>query len=177
MLLVPLHRSLAEERPDLARQWDFESDGSHTTSTVSVGSQYRASWRCERGCVHCGLPHEWVATVVQRSQKGTGCPFCSGRKVCKCQSLAAKHPQLMKQWDWEGNQATDPYSVSCYSKRKVWWTCTEHGQWDASPHGRVQHTSGCPECARQRRSQPRATRGLVKDELPDIYAELHPVQE
>ena len=138
--------------PDLARQWDFESNGSHTPSTVSAGSEYRASWRCERGYVHCGLPHEWVATVVQQSQNGTGCPFCSGRYVCKCQSLAAKHPQLMKQWDWEGNQGADPYSVSCYSQKKVLWTCTEHGQWAARPDRRVYRATGCPECARHRRS-------------------------
>ena len=124
--------------------------------------------------MHCGLPHRWVATVVHRSRAGTGCPFCSGYNVCKCQSLAAKHPQLMKQWDREGNQGTDPYRVACSSRRMVRWTCTEHGQWDASPLKRVYYTTGCPECARQRRSQPRKGRGLVKDELPDIYAELHP---
>ena len=169
-----LHGSLAEERPDLARQWDLESNGSHTPSTVPAGSTYRASWRCERGCVHCGLPHEWVAAVAQRSQKGSGCPFCSGRNVCKCQSLAAKHSQLMKQWDWEGNQGTDPYSVGCYSTKKVLWTCSEHGQWDATPKSRLKNTIGCPECVRQHSLQPRVRRGLVKDELPDIYAELHP---
>ena len=80
----------------------------------------------------------------------------------------------MKQWDWEGNQGTDPYSAGCYSQKKVRWTCTQHGQWDASPDMRVHRTTGCPECARQRKSQPRIGRGLVKDELPDIFAELHP---
>ena len=171
-----LHGSLAEERPDLARQWNFEGNDSHTPSTVSAGSRYRASWRCEIGCVHCGLPHEWVATVKLRSRAGTGCPFCSGKRVCKCQSLAAKHPRLMKQWDWEGNQGTDPYSVASASTIKVLWTCTEHGQWDASPQKRVYNMTGCPECARQRRSQPLVRRGLVKDEFPDIYAELHPTR-
>ena len=171
-----LYGSLAEENPRLARQWDFESNGSHTPSTVSAGSNFRASWRCERGCVHCGLPHEWVVAVAQRSHKGTGCPFCSGINVCRCQSLAAKHPQLMKQGDWEGNQGTDPYSMGCSSTKKVLWTCTEHGQWAASPHKRVHNMTGCPKCARQRLSQPRVRRGFVKDEFLEIYAELHPTR-
>ena len=114
--------------------------------------------------------------MQDRSQQGTGCPFCSGHKTCKCRSLAAKHPQLMKQWDWEGNQGTDPYSVGCYSHRKVLWRCTEHGLWDASPAARVMYETGCPECARQQRSSPRPRRGYVKDELPDVYAELHPTK-
>ena len=135
-----------------------------------------ASWRCDRGCEHCGLPHEWVASVVNRSQKGTGCPFCSGHKICRCRSLAANNPELMEQWDWDGNQGVEPYGVGCYSTKKVSWICTEHGQWDASPAKRVHSKTGCPECARQRRSEPRPRRGLLRDELPDIYAELHPTR-
>ena len=171
-----LHGSLAEERPDLARQWNPDSNGSHNPNSVSAASGFVASWRCEKGCEHCGLPHEWRARVTHRSQLGTGCPFCSGRKTCKCQSLAARHPELMKQWDWDGNQDIDPYSVGCYSSKKVSWTCTEHGQWDATPAMRANRKTGCPECARQRRSGPRPQRGLLRDELPDVYAELHPTK-
>ena len=114
--------------------------------------------------------------MTHRSQLGTGCPFCSGRKTCRCQSLAARHPELMKQWDWDGNQDIDPYSVGCYSSKKVSWTCTEHGQWDATPAMRANRKTGCPECARQRRSGPRPQRGLLRDELPAVYAELHPTK-
>ena len=114
--------------------------------------------------------------MVDRSLQGTGCPFCCGLKTCRCQSLAAKYPTLMEQWDWDGNQGTDPYSIGCYSTKKVSWTCTEHGQWDATPQSRTDSKSGCPECARQRRSEPWPRRGLVKDELPDVYAELHPTK-
>ena len=171
-----LHGSLAEEYPDLARQWIHESNGSHTPSSVSAGSVFLASWRCDRGCEHCGLPHEWRARVAVRSQMGTGCPFCSGQKTCRCCSLAAKHPELMEQWDWDGNQGTDPYGVGCSSHKKVSWICTEHGQWDASPAKRVKYRTDCPDCARQRSLEPRPGRGYLKDELPDVYAELHPTK-
>ena len=135
-----------------------------------------ASWRCDRGCEHCGTPHEWVARVAGRFQQGSGCPFCSGLKICRCCSLAAKHPELMEQWDWDGNQGTDPYGVSCYSRKKVSWLCIEHGQWDASPGMRVGKWTGCPECARQRKRGIRPQRGFLRDELPDVYAELHPTK-
>ena len=108
--------------------------------------------------------------------KGTGCPFCSGHKTCGCQSLAAKHPELMEQWGWDGNQGTDPNKVACCSKKKVSWICTEHGQWDATPVMRVREKTGCSECARQRNLGPRPQRRLVKDEIPDVYAELHPTK-
>ena len=80
----------------------------------------------------------------------------------------------MEQWDWEGNQGTDPHSVACFSPKKVSWTCTDHGQWDATPDARVYPGTGCPECGKQRHRESYSQRGLLKDEMPDVYAELHP---
>ena len=79
----------------------------------------------------------------------------------------------MKQWDWEGNQGTDPHSLGCFSLKKVSWICTEHGQWDATPNKRVYPGTGCPECGKQ---QNPSQRGLLKDEKPGVYAELHPTK-
>ena len=147
-----------------------------TPESVTAGSEFRAAWRCGEGCEHCGAPHEWTATVGDRFSRGSGCPLCSGHKICRCRSLAATQPQLMRQWDWEGNQGTDPYSVSCCSQKKVSWRCAEHGRWDSTPHVRIHSGTGCPECARQRKLGPRPQRGLLKDELPDVYAQLHPTK-
>ena len=111
----------------------------------------------------------------KRCLSGSGCPFCSGHKVCGCSSLAVKQSELMKQWDWEGNQDIDAYSLGCATIKKVSWICTEHGQWDATPNVRVNLKRGCPECAKQRRSGP-YTRGLLRHDFPDVYAELHPTK-
>ena len=172
-----LHGSLAEERPDLALQWVPESNGSQTPHSVSVASDFKAAWRCGRGCEHCGTPHEWTAKVAQRTLHGRGCPLCSGLNICRCRSVAAMHPELMKQWDWEGNQDIDPHSIGCHSHIKVFWTCIEHGQWGAAVHDRVRSGTGCPECARQRKLGARPQqRASTKEELPEIYAELHPTK-
>ena len=109
--------------------------------------------------------------------RGHGCPFCSRRRCCKCQSLAAKHPNLMKQWDLEGNEGIDPYSVSCRSHKSISWMCSERHQWNATPNSRVGQGMGCLKCAQQRLlGSSRPQRGLMKDELPDIYAQLHPTK-
>ena len=146
-----------------------------TPESVAAGSNFKAAWRCGEGCEHCGTPHEWTAAVSART-RGSGCPLCSGRKTCRCRSLAAMHPKLMKQWDWEGNQGIDPYTVACLINRKISWICAEHGQWDAPPSKRVHYGQGCPECGEQRKFGPQAGRGFLKDELPDVYAELHPIK-
>ena len=169
------HGSLADEHPDLASQWVPESNGSQTPESVSAGSQFRATWRCGKECEHCGEPHEWSAEVRARSLAGRGCPLCSGNKVCRCRSLAAMHPELMKQWDRESNQGDDPYSIGCSSGKRVSWTCTEHGQWDAPPKDRIRSDTGCPECARhQRLGNSPQPKEYLKDEMPAVYAELHP---
>ena len=154
--------------------WVPESNGSQTPQSVSAASDFKAAWRCGEGCEHCGTPHEWTARVAHRTLNGTGCPLCSGHKICRCRSLAAMQPQLMKQWDWEGNQGTDSYSVACNSRTRVLWKCVEHGQWSATVHDRMSSGAGCPECARQRRFGPLPRRGCLKDEMPGVYAELHP---
>ena len=82
----------------------------------------------------------------------------------------------MKHWDWEGNRGTDPYSVACCSQKKVSWICTEHGPWDATPNHRVSHGSGCPECGKRQSLGFRPRRGLLRDEMPGVYAELHPTK-
>ncbi len=160
----------------MAGQWVPESNGSVTPEPVTAGSRFRAAWRCGEGCEHCGTPHEWSARVKDRTHLGTSCPLCSGLKPCRCRSMAALHPELMKQWDWEGNQGTDPYSIGSYSHKKQSWICTEHGQWKAAPHQRVYAGAGCPQCAKLHKRGPRPQRGFLKDELPGAYAELHPTK-
>ena len=61
--------SLAEMRPDIARQWDYEANAPVTPNDVTAGSKYRAGWICDQG-------HKWEAAVYSR--KRAGCPECAG---------------------------------------------------------------------------------------------------
>ena len=79
---------------------------------------------------------------------GRGCPQCSGRKVCKHNSLATKAPLVAAQWDYEVNDGT-PGSVVAQSNQPVGWLCDVCGhKWSAPPDRRVSRKkAGCPECA------------------------------
>ncbi len=79
----------------------------------------------------------------------------------------------MKQWDWEGNQGIDPYSLGCYSKKKCPGYAPEHGSVGCHAMGEGTLGSGCPECGRQQRFGSTTAR-VLKDEMPGVYAELHP---
>ena len=170
--------TLAQERPDLVDQWDHESSGEMAPENVQAGSNYMATWRCGKCCEECGDPHVWQAMVKQRAKaKGTNCPVCSGNKVCSCQSLALLRPNLMLEWAEENS--LDPQTLGCFSAQKALWTCSrnpEHGSWSAIIGNRAgPHATSCPTCGNEAKRRPRNVRGFVKDEFPEIYAQLHPV--
>ena len=75
-----------------------------------------------------------------------------------------------------GNGVLDPGSLSPGSARKVAWVCPEHGSWRARVTDRVKGT-GCPECRREAMTGiPRIKRGLLRDERPELVAQLHPTR-
>ena len=102
----------------------------------------------------------------------TGCPCCSGQQVCKCSSLAAVRPDLMAQWDFVHNEHLDPEQISTQSNKKVSWLCSQHGPWLADVAGRSAG-GGCPRCAVARLKERRTRRGLLRDEFPELVAQLH----
>jgi hypothetical protein len=59
--------------PDLAAEWHPTRNGALSPAEVSAGSGRKVWWRCQAG-------HEWAATVANRTGRGSGCPFCSGRR-------------------------------------------------------------------------------------------------
>jgi hypothetical protein len=128
-LVVPGVNDLASINPELAKQ----ADGWDPT-TVSIGSRFKARWKCERG-------HSWSATVKDRS-KGDGCPVCSNKRVViGFNDLVTTNPQLAAQADgW------DPTSVVKYSHKKVAWRCTKGHTWKATVASRSSGSS-CPVCS------------------------------
>ena len=72
--------SLADLRPDLAKEWHPTKNGHFKPSMVSIGTSRKAWWLCPI----CN--HEWEACIGSRV-KGTGCPKCAikklGQSLCK----------------------------------------------------------------------------------------------
>ena len=67
---------LLSARMDLALEWHPDRNGALGPGDVSELSHQVVWWRCLRNRAHA-----WRSSVRQRTVNGTGCPFCSGRKV------------------------------------------------------------------------------------------------
>ena len=120
-------------------QWDAAQNAPLTPQTVSYSSHTYAWWRCENG-------HEWRAAVYARTG-GTGCPYCTGRKVLVgYNDLASRYPKLARQWDTQKNLPLGPADVSAGSQRSVWWRCEKGHSWRAAIRSRTLGC-GCPVCA------------------------------
>ena len=132
--------------PALQKQWDHDANARLGNTVFKPYSRKEVWWTCEQ-CPD-GHPHSWSARVSDRT-RGSGCPQCSSRKVCKHNSLATKAPGVAAQWDYEENDGT-PDSVVAHSSRLVCWFCIACGhKWSATPNSRVSKTKpGCPGCAK-----------------------------
>ncbi|KAL3140454.1 hypothetical protein ABBQ38_004713 [Trebouxia sp. C0009 RCD-2024] len=120
---------------------------------IKPQSSRRVWWRCDQ-CPD-GHLHTWSAKVQNRSN-GNGCPQCSGRKVCKHNSLATKAPLVAAQWDYQANDCT-PDDVVAQNNHMANWHCKVCGcKWEASPNARVsKKKAGCPQCGDDARTKNR----------------------
>lgn len=103
--------------PEIAKEWDYDKNGTVLPSDVLVGSYSKYWWKCDNG-------HEWNATVKSRYQdnKYFGCPYCSGHRVWPgFNDICTTHPYLLEEWDYEKN-SKEPTNVSKGSFYEAWWT-------------------------------------------------------
>ena len=142
------HKSLAEERPDLVEEWDFEKNGTLLPTEVSCYSRKKVWWKCKV----CG--HEWFAGVAHR-YNGTGCPNCNKKKASirlstpgVGQSFKDRYPELLKEWDYEKNdkEGIYPDKIFPHTDVKVHWQCEKGHKWVRDISGRILRQSGCPVC-------------------------------
>lgn len=126
-------------------------------SRVTIGSARPVHLICN--ACPCGHPHEWQTSVQEFFLEGTGCPICSGRKPCRCNSLSALHPTLCQQWDYDKNKQA-PSDFLPMSRHQAWWVCREHEpphSWQAAMHSRSRSgklsARGCPKCGSERRQR------------------------
>jgi len=124
--------------PVLAREWHPTKNGSLTPGDVSVGSNRKVWWLCSKG-------HAWPATVSERNQ-GSGCPYCSDKKVKDENSLQTVNPTLAKQWHPSKNGSLTPRDITANSHNQVWWLCSKGHEWKAAISSRS-NGQGCFYCS------------------------------
>jgi positive regulator of sigma E activity len=124
--------------PNLANEWNFEKNGILKPNLVTPNSDKSVWWRCKKG-------HEWIAKVNNRNNNKSGCPYCSGNKVCEDNCLDKVSPELAAEWNHKKN-ITTPKDVTFCSSLKVWWKCYYGHEWESSIANR-QWGNGCPFCS------------------------------
>lgn len=139
--------SLAENNPELAKEWHPTKNGNLTARDITASSFAKIWWLCPK----CG--YEWQAAPLNRN-KGIGCPCCSGRvpKVGE-NDFKTRFPDLAKEWHPTKNGEMKPEQFLPKSGKKVWWCCSVCGnEWETVIRNRT-NGHGCPVCARKKRSK------------------------
>ena len=127
-------------------EWNWEKNDKlgFDPRTLTLGSDKKVWWVCNTG-------HEWQTTIGSRN-RGSGCPYCSGRKVFEgYNDLQTVDPTLAKEWNYEKNNGLTPTNVTPSSNKKVWWKCSKGHEWQATINSR-NDGCGCPVCSSERKT-------------------------
>ncbi len=125
--------SFGAKHPELLKEWDYEANIGIDPYSISEYSKIILNWICPV----CN--NKWQASASMRAR---------GKKKCEyCNSLEAKHPELLKEWDYDKNIQLNvkPNMVSFSSGKIVWWKCKNNHEWQASIANRCKGTK-CPYC-------------------------------
>lgn len=138
--------SLADQFPDIAREWHPSKNAGLNPSDVTPGSSKRVWWRCARD-----PEHEWDSVVHSRTKlrSPNRCPYCSGFKLSPDNCLAKCHPEIAAEWHPTKNGDLTAEQVKRASGKKVWWRCSidEAHEWEAVVKNRTVLKTGCPGCS------------------------------
>ena len=169
--VIPGETDLQTLRPDIAAEWDRSKNKLRPTE-VSVSSAEKVYWICPIG-------HSYEAAVFSRT-RGTGCPYCSGKKVLPgFNDLATLFPRISAEWDKEKNGDLTPADVTAHSSKRVWWYCPNCGrEWQTTVATRTGSgkdlgckCSGKRKSGREKEVDEKKVRELFKplenDECPD----------
>ena len=118
-----------EEQHLLLYEWDHERnamDGIFPDNTT-LRSNKLVHWVCNN-CPK-GRQHRYRMRAYNRTGKqAQGCPFCVGKQVCDCNSLAVCSSTVAAEWDFAKNNGS-PADVTSQSQQVVWWENPIRGSW------------------------------------------------
>lgn len=168
--------SLIDNYPEIAKEWHPTKNGTLLPSEVAAGSTKKVWWLGE-----CG--HEYEATVGNRTNRKSGCPYCSGHKVIIGETdLQTKFPDIAEDWNYEKNGDLKSTDISASSSIRVWWKCKKCGyEWDSTVGNRTSLGRGCPECGKllqfvTYRKNRVSKVGSLADTNPELAKEWHPTK-
>ena len=165
--------NLAALHPEIANLWHPTKNGDLSPNQVVAGSNKKYWWKCAEGS-----DHEWQASssAISQNQKkhnGSGCPYCSGKRVSVTNSLAGCYPEIAKQWHTNKNGDLTPQDIVAGTHKKVWWQCDKgpDHEWRASADTRIRG-HGCPCCTSKKVSVTNSLASL----FPQFCNQWHPTK-
>jgi hypothetical protein len=153
--------SLAQNYPDLSKQWHPTRNYPLDSANVTPGSSKQVWWRCSKSPDH--IWRMQVSAMVAAWKKGTNrCPLCPRNRVEKSESkpkhkLLLDNPAVVLLWHEEKNRPLQASQVKLSDPRYFWWRCPESPThvWKSHVRSMVYlHKSGricCPFCAGKRK--------------------------
>lgn len=127
--------------PAIASEWHPTLNDGQTPSNFTKASNKKVWWLCPKG-------HEYQAIISNRTRKGQGCPYCSGRRVSSENNLETLYPNLAREWHPTRNGSKKPKDYTKASGKKVWWLCPNGHEYETVIGYRTaKKGTGCPVCA------------------------------
>lgn len=142
------YNDIATTNPELLEEWDYEKNDKLGIfpSNLSHGSTKLVWWKCKKG-------HEYQISVAQKTNRNVNCPICANQQLLKgYNDFATKHPELLKEWNYEKNDKLDikPDEIILGGKVKFWWKCEKGHEWQSSIPARIRNDklyNRCPICS------------------------------
>lgn len=154
---------LAETHPNLVEEWISCDNPKFTPQTCVAGSNVMVKWKCSK----CG--GEYDAYIVNRTKRGSSCPYCTGQKVLVgYNDLQSQSPDLAA--EWSNKNTIKPTEVTAHSNKEVYWICPlGHDDYPLSVKRRS-NRQGCPVCAQQSQTSfpEQAIYYYIKQIFPDV---------
>jgi len=112
------HESIVKKFPRIAAQWNSTKNGDLSAVDFLPKSSKKVWWKCEQTNCTEKCPHEYKSRISDKSRKEhtSGCPYCSGHKICTHNSFAFIFPNSAKKWHPTKNKNLLPTDVSPHSK-------------------------------------------------------------
>lgn len=163
-----IEKSLLTMNPVLASEWHPTKNGILTPNEAFSNSSKKIWWRCSKDYMH-----EWEAALYSRN-KGSGCPYCSGRIASKDNTLEIINPELANEWHPTKNGLLTPCNTSPNSGKKVWWICRYNSshEWQAKVANRNLLGNRCPICFGRKVDVENCLARLN----PELLSEWHPTK-